>query len=284
MFKTSSAACQKESEYLLQHIYMNDFLDKSNLRYMKYILGVNKKSSNLAVLGELGRFPLYFSVVLSMLKYWFRIKNMKDGLLYDTYMCNKNMFNNNIECWYLSIHYIFKKLNIHNLEVKLNFFIKSVKQKLCNSFVKFWNTKRRDTKSSKLDTYFKLKTCFSKEMYLSLNNFQLRSAICKIRISAHDLKIERDRYKTLYIERDQRLCKKCTLNLVEEGQHFITSCPAYKNDREIFFKEINCICPNFIYLSNEAKFVWLFTNENLSILKYLGSCIITCLDVRRNVN
>ena len=109
-------------------------------------------------------------------------------------------------------------------------------------------------------------------MYLSLNNFQLRSASCKIRISAHDLKIERDRYKTVYIERDQRLCKKCTLNLVEDEQHFITtfcSCSAYKNDREIFFKEINCICPNFIHLSNEAKFVWLFTNENLSVLKYL---------------
>ena len=62
MFKTSSAACQKESEYLLQHIYMNDFLDKSNLRYMKYILGVNKKSSNLAVLGELGRFLYIFQL------------------------------------------------------------------------------------------------------------------------------------------------------------------------------------------------------------------------------
>ena len=60
--------------------------------------------------------------------------------------------------------------------------------------------------------------------------------------------------------------------------------PTYKNDREIFFKEINCICPNFIHLSNEAKFVWLFTNENVSVLKYLGSYIITCLDVRRNVN
>jgi hypothetical protein len=36
-------------------------------------LGVNKKSTNLAVLSELGRCPLYFSVVLSMLRYWFRI-------------------------------------------------------------------------------------------------------------------------------------------------------------------------------------------------------------------
>ena len=63
MFKTRSAACRKENEYLLQQIYINDFIDKSHFKYLKYILGVNKKSTNLAVLSELGRYPLYFSVV-----------------------------------------------------------------------------------------------------------------------------------------------------------------------------------------------------------------------------
>jgi hypothetical protein len=62
MFKTSSAACRKENVYLMQQIYINDFIDKSHFRYLKYILGVNKKSTNLAVLSELGRYPLYFSV------------------------------------------------------------------------------------------------------------------------------------------------------------------------------------------------------------------------------
>ena len=63
MFKTSSAACRTENYYLLQQIYINDFTDKSHFKYLKYILGVNKKSTNLAVLSELGRYPLYFSVV-----------------------------------------------------------------------------------------------------------------------------------------------------------------------------------------------------------------------------
>jgi phosphate uptake regulator len=52
MFKTSSAACRKETEYLLQQIYINDcIIDKSHFKYLKYILGVNKKSTNLAVIG-----------------------------------------------------------------------------------------------------------------------------------------------------------------------------------------------------------------------------------------
>ena len=69
MFKTSSAACWIENEFL----------------------GVNKKSTNVAVLSELGRYPLYVSVVLSMLKYWLRIDKMESGLLSDAYIANRSM-------------------------------------------------------------------------------------------------------------------------------------------------------------------------------------------------
>ena len=59
----------------------------------------------------------------------------------------------------------------------------------------------------KLDTYFKIKKCFSRETYLSINNFRLRRALCQIRISAHELKIERDRYKKPYVERSKEYVK-----------------------------------------------------------------------------
>jgi hypothetical protein len=50
---------------------------------MKYILGVNRKASNIAVMSELERYPVYFSVILSMLKYFHRLNNLSEGLLYD---------------------------------------------------------------------------------------------------------------------------------------------------------------------------------------------------------
>jgi hypothetical protein len=68
----------------------------------------------------------------------------------------------------------------------------------------------------KLDTYFKIKKCFSRETYLSINNFRLRRALCQIRISAHELKIERDQYKKPYVERSQRICEKCSSNQTED--------------------------------------------------------------------
>jgi hypothetical protein len=50
-----------------KNIYQNNVADKINLTFCKFILGVNIKSSNIAVLSELGRFPIYFNIVLSMI-------------------------------------------------------------------------------------------------------------------------------------------------------------------------------------------------------------------------
>ena len=130
MFKTSSAAYRKENEYLLQQTCINEFIDKSHFKYLKYILGVNKKSTKLAVLSELGRYPLYFSVVLSMLKYWFRIDKMESGLLSDAYIANQSMVSDNTECWLSSIKFILQKLNIQHTGIKLNELARSVRTKM----------------------------------------------------------------------------------------------------------------------------------------------------------
>ena len=41
------------------------------------------------------------------------------------------------------------------------------------------------------------------------------------------------------------------------------------------------LCPRFKDLPNEAIFIWLFTNEDISVLKLLGKYIIDCLNIRR---
>ena len=63
VFKTNSAACEKDAINISEKIYQNNVADKINLKFYKFILGVNSKSSNIAVLSELGRFPQYFDIV-----------------------------------------------------------------------------------------------------------------------------------------------------------------------------------------------------------------------------
>ena len=200
---------------------------------------------------------------------------MESGLLYDAYIANQSMVS---ECWLSSIKFILQKLNIQHTGIKLNELVRSVRKKLCHSFLNYWNKKSKEPEG-KLDTYLKIKKCFSGETYLSINNFRLRRLLCQIR--THELKIERDRYKKPHVERSQRICEKCSSNQTEDELHFIINCPLYIDNREIMFNNIGELCPKFKDLPNEAKCIWLFTNEDISVLELLGKYIIDCLDIRR---
>ena len=56
-------------------------VDKSQASFLKYILGVNRYSSNLAVMSEIGRLSMHLSVTISIVKYLHRLENASDGLL-----------------------------------------------------------------------------------------------------------------------------------------------------------------------------------------------------------
>ena len=45
-------------------------VEKLQLSFFKYLLRVNRKASNAAVLGELGRFPLYIDVGCNILNFF----------------------------------------------------------------------------------------------------------------------------------------------------------------------------------------------------------------------
>ena len=72
-------------------VYASGITEKLHSRFMKYILGVNRKASTIAFMSELERYPIYFSVILSMLKYFHRLNNLSEGLLYDAFVCNKEL-------------------------------------------------------------------------------------------------------------------------------------------------------------------------------------------------
>ena len=61
-----------------------------------------------------------------------------------------------------------------------------------------------------------------------LNNRCDRAAICKIRISAHPLMIERRRH--LNIPRTERYCLLCKSNQIEDEKHFLLHCKKFNTD------------------------------------------------------
>jgi hypothetical protein len=64
-------------------------------------LGVNKRATNCATLSELGRFPLHFDIIKSMIHYWYRLENLDSNftLLKDAYEESKKLFEIKIPSW-----------------------------------------------------------------------------------------------------------------------------------------------------------------------------------------
>ena len=82
----------------------------SQLKFYKFMLGVNKSCPNMVVLGEIGDLPLQLRAYLIMLKYWDRIRNLdEDTLIKKAYMENISMNTN----WA-------KTIQMLNVTLKLN--------------------------------------------------------------------------------------------------------------------------------------------------------------------
>ena len=66
---------QKRKELNLYDIFKECESEKINLKFCKYMLRVSKKCINIAVLTELGRFPMYIDILKQMFMYWHRLEH-----------------------------------------------------------------------------------------------------------------------------------------------------------------------------------------------------------------
>ena len=100
----------------LDQIYQTSSADSFHIKFCKYILGVHKKSSNFAVLSELGRSPLYFDTVRNILVYGNRLENISTTsnfkLLKDAYLLSKSLHEKGTASWYSSFNYLKDTLKI----------------------------------------------------------------------------------------------------------------------------------------------------------------------------
>lgn len=109
------------------------------------------------------------------------------------------------------------------------------------------------------------------EQYLSMKNIKLRTTLSKFRLSAHNLEIERGRFKNgKYLPPNQRLCKHCDLNICEDEIHFLLQCPNYTELRSELFTF--CMSRNkyFRLYDDMQKFIWLLSSDDLEIINSLS--------------
>ena len=263
----------------LYDIFKDWDCEKLNIKFCKFVLGVNKRTTNMGVVSELGRFPLFTSLITALFLYWHRLENKPSNIMRCAYEECKNLHNNKIHSWYSTIQFITIKLKINLTlckswsEHKLKVFIKN---SLRENFLQHWEEcKAKGLDSGKLTLFYKLKDCFRRESYLDTLNFKQRSLITKFRISAHQLRIETGRYekkknkdgKMSQLVRDERICLHCNMSKIEDEFHFLLECPLYSSDRLKLVHSITAVCNNFSLLTDKDNFFfWILNNEDKNIL------------------
>jgi hypothetical protein len=77
--------------------------EKAHMKFCKFSLGVGKRSSNLAVIGEFGRYLLFIEIIISMFSYLTSLSNSKDILLSEALSVSQLLSDQNKKSWYSTI-------------------------------------------------------------------------------------------------------------------------------------------------------------------------------------
>ena len=106
-------------------------------------------------------------------------------------------------------------------------------RKLENNYLNFWEEEINT--SMKLDFYRLYKTGFCTGSYVDiLRNTQIRKDFIKFCISNHNLCIEVGRHCKPKVPREERLCKVCVQNEIEDEIHLLFHCTKYEYIRKQF--------------------------------------------------
>ena len=201
----------------------------TQLKFIKFILGVGKQTPNMAVFGEAAVLPLLMRAHIAMLKFWNRIRNMEDNTLV------KLAYKENLETnstWCKTIQILNASFNLHTRDWSPAEFPNAVKKKIKTDFTAHWKTRIGNPDiEKKLSLYAKVKKDFSIDAYLGMPSFKSRQIITKFLSSNHRLRIETGRHTDPTTPRKDRLCQLCDMNKVEDESHFILECPTYDSIR-----------------------------------------------------
>ena len=229
-------------------------LEKINLKLCRYLLGVNKYSCKHAVRGELGRFPLLISALDMCSKMKSRVFTLHDDSLVKLSCLDMHKNMSNYELYDKNALSVSWLARVNKIDSITSGFTKSSLQEI---YRERWETFISNmTIQNKLRTYARFKSSFDMENYVTVLPFIKRKMSTRLRISCHNLAIEKGRHVPIpkaddiicdfcHLRRDRcsclsfkynRLCKVC--NVVEDEKHFLLHCSLYNSLRETFLNNL----------------------------------------------
>lgn len=209
-----------------------------------------------------------------MIKYWYKIMKQPNSLLYKlmTMKDTRNQFSNK---WLIKVNTLLQTLGFADAinspeRITLNVII----QRIHDQYFQQWLSEISN--STKLETYCVIKDKFEAEKYLTfVQNSNYRKALSRFRCSAHRLMVEEGRFRN--INREDRICLKCNMNVVESEYHFLLVCPYYRNLRLQYLPKFYRSWPNL------QKFKCLMKNTQRKVVFNLSKFIYLANKLREEL-
>ena len=232
-------------------------LERVALGFSRQLLGVHKKSSNIAIQTETGKYPICLKIFDRAIKYWLRLSTSDRPMLKAALDKDLKSYEGNKTCWIKSINFLRKAAGVEDMPVnskpEKEKLIQNCRQNLKKLYLNWWEEQK--TQNSKLDFYFKYKKVFRYEKYLDVLPRNVRCHLTRLRISSHCLPVEVLRYvkkKEKKILRADRKCTICNLDQVGDEYHYLLDCrnSEIQHIRKTFFENIRVKIPQFEIFEN----------------------------------
>ena len=189
--------------------------------------------------------------------------------------------------WSYKIYNMLSSINyVHIYRNKIICDIKEIENRLVDNYVVKW--KLAIKKMPKLRTYIKYKDIYEPETYITkCMSRRRRSLMSQFRTGILPLEIETGRYVPIYDKvlkknrkrtSEERICKYCNLNDIENEYHFLFICSLYDCKREILFNEIALKHSNMCTLLPPAKFIYIMKHCQMEVSKFLSDAWYLRLD------
>ena len=262
-----------------------------NQKLCRMLLSVHKKCSRLAVLGELGRYPMLLPALKHCLKYQYTIELSDNNNLINkafTEMQNSP----DLDCWTSRIEKVKNMLKIQRVygqpEKVGRIFDKSIKSKFDRFFLDEINLIKIGSDGldhNKLRLYKNLKGSFKQEPYLSdVQNRNQRAWLSRYRTSAHNLRVESGRYTSPVTPLEQRVCVYCESGECDTELHAILECDTFKLKRQCFLSRISALSPNFTTLTAEKQLITILCPATAEIAKCVSKYLGILSNIRNEID
>ena len=133
---------------------------------------------------------------------------------------------------------------------------------------------------NKLCTYAQIKLAFKYETYSDvINDLKKRQCFSKLRMSAHNLEIEPERFGNNRVPSSEKSCKYCLslgIQVLGDEIHSVMICPQFQEDRKCLKNKIGNVYPNVNQLSVQNEFIWLLSQEDKHCLNLIASFLLKC--------